>query len=93
MVPDIKHNVDEHRFETTIDAHVAELTYRLDGNRIILLHTGVPAEFRGKGIGAALVKAGLDYAAEHGLQVVPRCPFVASYIDKHPEYRPLLTPR
>lgn len=90
MNTEIKHNVDQHRFETSIDGHVGELAYRLDGNRIIFTHTGVPPEFRGKGIGAALVKAGLDYAAAQGLAVVPRCPFVAAYVDKHPEYQRLL---
>jgi predicted GNAT family acetyltransferase len=90
MHHDITHNIAKHRFEVRIDGHEGELTYQLDGNRILFTHTGVPDEFQGRGIGAALVKAGLDYAAEQKFRVVPMCSFVAAYIKRHPQYQPLL---
>jgi uncharacterized protein len=89
-MPEIQHNRDEHRFEATLDGHRAELTYRLSGDRIVFTHTGVPVEFRGKGIAAALVKAGLAFALEQNLKVVPMCSYVAAYIKRNPEYQHLL---
>jgi predicted GNAT family acetyltransferase len=88
----ITHNPPARRFGAIIDNHVAELTYRIDGDRMLFTHTGVPHELQGRGIGGALVKAGLDYAAENKLRVVPMCSFVAAYINRHPEYQKLVEP-
>jgi uncharacterized protein len=78
------------RFETTMDGHVAVLNYEQDGRSITFLHTEVPQELAGRGVGSALAKAGLKYAREQGLQVIPKCEFMASYIEKHPEFADLL---
>ncbi len=53
------------------------------------MHTEVPKELGGKGIGSALARGLLDIARAQGLKVVPKCPFVAGYIGKHPEYADL----
>jgi len=50
----------------------------------------VPPELGGKGAGSALVKGALDQVRAEGLKVIPQCPFVKAYIDKHPEYADLL---
>ena len=65
--------------------HEAELLYRLRTGRLILVHTEVPIELEGHGIGGKLVEAAVDYAAEHGLAVVPSCPFATSWLDRHPD--------
>ena len=66
------------------------LNYKLEGDTIYLVHTEVPAEMEGKGIGGQLAKAALNYARESKLKVVARCPFVASYLQRHPEYQDLV---
>ena len=81
--PNIVLNEATHRFEWTVDGHTAE---RFPGG-IAYLHTIVPKELAGRGIGGTLVKHILDYAAAQGLKVRPDCPFVKAYIDKHPEYQ------
>ena len=87
----IKHNEAEHRFEITgDDAKPALLEYRLRGKQITLVHTEVPPEMEGKGIGGALAKRALEYAREHDLKVIPSCPFVTHYIERHPEYKSLI---
>ena len=78
------------RFETNVDGHVAVLNYQQDGRSITFLHTEVPQELAGRGVGSALAKAGLKYACEQSLQVIPKCEFVASYLEKHPEFAHLL---
>lgn len=86
----VTHNIDAGRFEVHLDGHVAGLDYRLRNRRIVFTHTGVPSALEGRGIGSALVRAGLDYARGSSLKVVPLCPFVRSYIERHPQYQDLV---
>lgn len=83
-------NEPEKRFEADLGGSSAILDYRLKPGTITFLHLGVPPEFEGKGIGSSLAKAGLDHAREAGMKVIPRCPFVASYIKRHPVYADLV---
>ena len=59
----------------------------LGPGRLDLLHTVVPPEARDQGIGSEIVEQALRYAREHDLRIVPSCPFVAAYLEEHPEYR------
>lgn len=76
----ITNNSAAHRLEATYDEGVAELTYRREGDRLSLTHTGVPDELEGRGIGGALVQAAVDMAAEEGLTVVPLCSFADAWL-------------
>ena len=82
---DIVNNEAERRFETTSDGHTAELTYRRHGDRLVLVHTAVPDELEGMGVGGALVTAAVDFAAQHGLTVAPKCPFARGWLERHPD--------
>ncbi|MFN7917366.1 MAG: GNAT family N-acetyltransferase [Vicinamibacterales bacterium] len=79
-----------HQFEVTQEGETAVLTYRETPGTITFLHTGVPEVMEGRGIASRLTVAGLTFAREHGLRVVPLCPFVADYIERHPQYRDLV---
>lgn len=81
----VRHNPGASRFEARVAGQVAVLDYILKGDRILFTHTGVPPELEGRGIGSALARAGLEHARAAGLQVVPLCSFVATYIKRHPE--------
>jgi predicted GNAT family acetyltransferase len=83
-------NPARHRYEISVDGLTAFTTYRIADGIITFVHTEVPPEFRGKGIGSRLVRGELEAVRARGLKVVPSCEFVASYIDKHPEFRDLL---
>ena len=86
----IRHEPDIRRFTADLDGKTAYITYReLDSHRLELDHTYVPREFRGGGIASQLTVRALEYARERGCRVVPSCPFVAAYIERHPEYREL----
>lgn len=83
----IQHDAAHHKFTDG----PAELVYELPQPSVIdFVHTQVPAGEQGQGVGSALAKAGLDYARQHDLQVVASCPFVAAYLQQHPEYADLL---
>ena len=78
-------NAGESRLESRADGHLAELVYRRHGKRLVLIHTEVPPELEGRGIGGALVTAAIDLAARDGLTLVPLCPFARSWLERHPD--------
>ena len=86
----VMHDQSFHRFRVETESGTALLTYRLEGNTIYFVHTDVPVALEGQGIGGQLAKAGLEYARENGLRIVARCPFVAGYLKRHPEYADLV---
>jgi len=73
------------RYEAIVDGFTAELSYRLSGDRMVITHTGVPPAIEGRGIGSALVRAAVDDATARDLTIVPLCPFVGAWLDRHPE--------
>jgi uncharacterized protein len=83
--PAVVHDPASGRFTTEIDGHVAELETRRNGQRLVILHTGVPDELEGRGIGGTLVRAAVDQAAAHELVVVPQCPFARGWLERHPD--------
>ena len=87
---EVRDNRDAGRFETDVDGKTAVLDYRLLDGRLRLVHTGVPPSLEGRGIGTRLARFALDVARERDLDVLPDCPFVASFIRRHPEYLELV---
>ena len=82
---------DRRRYELTSgDDVIGFIDYRLHGDAISLIHTEVDEAYSGQGHAATLARSALDDARSRGLSVVPTCPYVASYIRKHPEYADLV---
>lgn len=87
----IVNNTEKNQFELTLEGATALVEYRLRGtDAIYYLHTEVPEELGGKGIGKQLAEYVLTYAQDHQLKVYPYCPFIKKYIDRHPEFQPLV---
>jgi uncharacterized protein len=83
-------NPERRRFEIDLGGAMAIAEYTLPAGIIMFTHTEVPPEHEGKGIGTALIRAGLAAARERGLKVIPICPFFAAYIQRHAEEKDLL---
>ena len=83
---------ERERFEArdASDALAGVLTYQLTGPIIAYTHTKVEPAFEGHGAGSALVRAAMDDARARHRTVVPICPFVSGWLEKHPEYEPLV---
>lgn len=81
-------NSAERRFELAIDGshEVAAAYYRLQGERVTLTHTIVPEHFAGQGIGSKLARGVFEFQRASGRKAVLRCPFMAAYYVRHPEY-------
>jgi predicted GNAT family acetyltransferase len=86
----IRQNLALHRFELDVEGGMALAFYRLAGDVMAFTHTEVPAALRGRGIGSEMMHGVLQNVRAQGLKVMPRCPFVADFIDRHPEYSDLL---
>lgn len=80
------------RFELAVGDVTAFVDYeRADGGRfVVLTHTEVPEALSGQGIGSKLVRGALDRLRADGVKVVPRCEFVAAFVERHPEYQDLV---
>lgn len=89
-MPDLTDNAARQRYEMTVDGHTAYVTYALGSSRITLIHTEVPKELGGKGIGSALARGVLDDIRSRGLRVVAECEFIAGFIQKNQAYADLL---
>jgi uncharacterized protein len=86
----VHHNPAASRFEAVVDGLLCEASYRLDGQVMVMHHTGVPRALEGRGIAAQLVVAALAHARAQGWQVRPTCSYVAVYMKRHPETQDLL---
>ena len=89
---DVSNDQVNNRFEAHIGGKTAFLVYRRMPGKLVLVHTEVPSEFAGHGIGSKLVRAGIEFAREQGLTVVPLCPFATDYLRRHQEYLDLVHP-
>ena len=78
-------------YEITVDGrHVGLAAFAEKDGVVVFTHTEVDPAFGGQGIGGRLAQAALDDARSRGLSVVPLCPFIKGWIDKHPDYQDLV---
>ena len=82
---EVRDRPDHQRYELTVGSGTAFAAYRREGDRIIFTHTVVPDDLRGNGLGTRLVAAAVADARGQGLTIVPDCPFVAAYVQRHPD--------
>ena len=85
-------NPEESRFEARVDGELAGFAaYDTADDLIMFTHTEVFDAFEGKGVGSSLARGALDAVRADGTrQVLPRCPFIRGWIEKHPDYRDLV---
>ena len=84
--PDLLDMPDAQRYEARLDGELAGiLEYVVKRGRIALVHTEVAPAFEGRGVAAALARFALDDARRRALLVIASCPYVRSYLAKHPE--------
>jgi len=83
-------NLQRQQFQIQLGGEIGFLEYRLQEGTIVLMHTEVPEQLGGRGLGTALAAAAFDHATKHQLKVKVYCPFVKKYLDRHPELAPLV---
>lgn len=90
MAHAIHHRPDQQRFETEVDGALCVLCYRLADGTASMDSVQVPDAVGGRGIAGALTRFALDHARQAGWKVIPRCPYVRGWIERHPAYRDLV---
>lgn len=90
MAAAVRDNAARSRFELDAGGVTVFMNYRLAGDVISLDYTETPAAARGHGLASRLIEGVLENARARGLKIVPRCPFVRAYLDKHPEHADLV---
>ena len=89
---EVRHDLDHSRYELRVDDRVTGVAdYEDAGDVLVFFHTEVDPDRQGQGLGRALVQGALDDVRRSGRKIVPRCPFVAHFVDEHPEYRDLVS--
>lgn len=83
-------NASKQRFETRIGEEFGYIDYRFYKGNLAFMHTFIPDVARGNGVAGELAKFGLEYAKKQNLKIMLYCPFVASYVKRHPEYNELI---
>jgi predicted GNAT family acetyltransferase len=92
MTDNFRDNEARDRFELDVDGIIAFVTYRKSSGAITLVHTDVPPELGGRGVGSKLARATLDAVRARGRKLSVECDFIRGFITKHPEYNDLLAP-
>lgn len=83
--PEVVNEAAEHRYVVRDDGAEAQLVYRRNGTRLILVHTEVPDELAGRGVGGRLVQAAVGDARSNGWTIAPWCPFARKWLENHPD--------
>lgn len=92
MDTSVRHDAENHRFVVEVDGHEAVLEYGEPTDGVLdLYRTYTPEALRGRGVAGRLVEAALAYAREGDLRIVPTCPYVARFVERHPEHGDLVT--
>ncbi|MFB2582941.1 GNAT family N-acetyltransferase [Herbiconiux sp. P15] len=89
----VTHEPTENRYVLTVDGEqVGFAAYTDQGGERVFTHTEIDPAQGGKGYGSILVAGALGQVREEGLTVVPECPFVAKYVEKHHDFDDIITP-
>jgi uncharacterized protein len=91
MSQEIVENAEQNRYEIRVDGALAGFAeYRTRPDAVVFTHTEIDPSFEGKGLGGALARGALDDVRDKGLSVVPLCPFIKTWIERHPDYEDLV---
>jgi predicted GNAT family acetyltransferase len=92
MAVEVSDQLTANRYEARVDGSLAGFTeYELTYDSIVFTHTEVDAAFEGRGVAGELARQALDDVRRRRLHVVPLCPFIASWIRRHPAYADLVS--
>jgi hypothetical protein len=92
-IPQVINDPAAAQFEIRTEQGIAKLLYKHRGPDLDLIHTEVPPPLEGHGYAAALATAALGFARREGMKVIPTCPYVKAFLQRHPEYEDLVAHR
>jgi predicted GNAT family acetyltransferase len=91
MEPRVVDSPESGRFEILVDGQVAGFAeYQRNGSTVLFVHTEIDPRFEGCGLGSTLARGALGAARDQQSSVLPLCPFIRDYIQRHPDYLDLV---
>ena len=88
---DVRDNPERSRYEALVGTDVAGFAAYRDNDGVrVFTHTQVDDDYEGHGVGSRLAQAALDDVRAKGLHIIARCPFIAGWVQRHPDYQDLL---
>ncbi len=90
--PEIIHEPENTRFVYSEGENEAEMVYKMRGNTMYFMHTGVPKSISNKKVATELARVSLEYARDQGYKIAVLCPFIEAYVKRHPEWYELYDP-
>ncbi len=88
----VKNNAHQHRFELDTDGKLSIVDYqKVDDETLALVHTEVDESLEGQGVGSQLVEGVLQYVEQNNLKIVSACPFISTYIKRHPDWNRVIS--
>jgi uncharacterized protein len=91
MEPTVTDAPDADRYEIREDDRLVGIAaYQRRGDVLVMTHTEVDPDEGRSGLGSTLVRAALDDIRAKGEKVIPQCPFVKGWIERHPDYADLV---
>ncbi|HTS23278.1 MAG TPA: GNAT family N-acetyltransferase [Casimicrobiaceae bacterium] len=92
-IVNVVHDSAHQRFLVRLPEGGGELVYRrIAPHTLELVHTEVAPALRGRGVGEALAQAAIAYVRAQGMRIVPSCPYIQSWLVRHPEHGDLVVP-
>ena len=83
-------NPEQHRYEIHVGSEIAGAAdYHTQPGLVTIMHTEIDPAFEGRGLGSQFVAAMLDDVRRQEAQLLPVCPFVRAFLQRHPEYADL----
>jgi predicted GNAT family acetyltransferase len=87
----VRNDPEANRYEIREgDQLLGIVAYQHRGSTLVMTHTEVDQDAGRSGLGSSLVRGALDDVRSQGIKVVPLCPFVRGWIDRHPDYADLV---
>ena len=86
MTVEIIDNPELSRYEAHVDGELAGFAqYRVQNGRSTIFHAEVDTAYEGRGVGSQLAQSALADVRARDLELIPRCPFIADYVRRHPD--------
>jgi len=83
-------NKELHNFEFVVDGYRSFIDYVIKYDLVYLIHTEVAPELEGKGVASAMVNKTLELLESENRQIVPRCSYILSFLERHPEWKKMV---
>ncbi len=90
MINGVVDHPEASRFELALGDEIAAAYYRIQGDTVVLMHTEVPQQHSGQGVGTRLAEAVFEEIRRSGRKAVARCPFMSRFAARHPVYAKLI---